>query len=69
MSDPRSLPPRPDLRRLRDEAKRRRRSGEFPTLARAQLAVAREFGFASWPRLRFQVEALTHAAGDGRRRS
>jgi hypothetical protein len=42
MSEPRSLPPRPDLRRLRDEAKRRRREGEFPSLALAQLAVARE---------------------------
>ena len=29
MSEPRSLPPRPDLRRLRDEAKRRRKAGEF----------------------------------------
>jgi ankyrin repeat protein len=59
MSDRRSLPARPDLRRLRDEAKARRRAGEFPTLALAQLALAREHGFASWPRLKVAVEALT----------
>jgi len=57
MSETRSLPPRPDLRHLRDEAKRHRKAGEFPTLALAQLAVAREYGFRSWPRLKFQVEA------------
>jgi ankyrin repeat protein len=59
MSEPRSLPPRPDLRHLRDEAKRRRKTGEFPSLALAQLAIAREHGFRSWPRLKFHVEALT----------
>ncbi|MEQ7126797.1 ankyrin repeat domain-containing protein [Actinopolymorpha sp. B11F2] len=52
----RTLPPRPDLRRLRDEAKKRRRDGEFAQLAEAQLAVAREHGFASWPRLKTYVE-------------
>ena len=36
MSEPRSLPPRPNLRYLRDEAKRRRKAGEFPSLALAQ---------------------------------
>ena len=64
MSEPRSLPPRPDLRRLRDEAKRRRKAGEFPSLALAQLAVAREYGFRSWPRLKFHVEALTLDASE-----
>ncbi len=59
MSEPRSLPSRPDLRHLRDEAKRRRKAGEFPSIARAQLAVARDYGFASWPRLKFHVEAVT----------
>ena len=57
MSEPRSLPPRPDLRRLRDEAKRRRKAGEFSSIALAQLAIAREYGFRSWPRLKFHVEA------------
>jgi ankyrin repeat protein len=64
MSEPRSLPPRPDLRHLRDEAKRRRKAGEFPSIALAQLAIAREHGFRSWPRLKFHVEALTLDAGE-----
>ena len=64
MSEPRSLPSRPDLRHLRDEAKRRRKAGEFPSIALAQLAVAREYGFRSWPRLKFHVEALTLDAAD-----
>jgi ankyrin repeat protein len=59
MSEPRSLPLSPDLRRLRDEAKRRRKAGEFASIALAQLAIAREYGFRSWPRLKFHVEALT----------
>jgi ankyrin repeat protein len=64
MSEPRFLPSRPDLRHLRDEAKRRRRAGEFPSLALAQLAIAREYGFRSWPRLKFHVEAVTLDAAD-----
>jgi ankyrin repeat protein len=59
MSELRSLPSRPDLRHLRDEAKRRRKAGEFPSIALAQLAVAREYGFKSWPRLKFHVESVT----------
>jgi ankyrin repeat protein len=57
MSDLRSLPERPALRRLRDEAKARKRAGEFATLADAQFALAREYGFASWPRLKIHVES------------
>jgi hypothetical protein len=59
MPEPRSLPSRPDLRHLRAEAKRRCKAGEFPSIALAQLAVAREHGFRSWPRLKFHVEAVT----------
>jgi ankyrin repeat protein len=59
MSEPRFLPDRPDLRHLRQEAKRRRKAGEFPSIALAQLAVARDYGFRSWPRLKFHVEAAT----------
>jgi ankyrin repeat protein len=54
--EPRELPARPVLRRLRDEAKSRKRSGEFATLAEAQYTVAREYGFASWPRLKIFVQ-------------
>ena len=64
MSEPRVLPPRPDLRRLREEAKRGRRTGEFPSLALAQVAIAREDGFRSWPRLKFHIEALTLDASE-----
>jgi hypothetical protein len=64
MSEARSLPSRPDLRHLRDEAKHRRKSGEFESLALAHLAIAREYGFRSWPRLKFQVEALTLDASE-----
>ena len=59
-----SLPSRPDLRWLRDEAKARRRTGEFPSLALAHLAIAREYGFASWPRLKAYVDALTLGAAE-----
>src|SRR5512140_102879 len=65
------LPARPDLRQLRTQAKellKRARAGddearsriaavsERPTLAAAQLAVARDHGFPSWPRLKVEVE-------------
>jgi ankyrin repeat protein len=52
----RALPARPDLRFLKDEAKRRKDAGEFGSLGEAQLALAREHGFASWPRFKAFVE-------------
>ena len=66
-----ALPPRPDLGHLRRQAKdllRDARRGDLPALTRvravsdrvvlasAQLAVAREHGFSSWPRLKLEVE-------------
>jgi ankyrin repeat protein len=59
MSALRSLPSIPDMRFLRAEAKLRRRSEEFASLALAQMAIAREFGFASWPALKLHVDGLT----------
>src|SRR5262245_60823721 len=65
------LPTRPDLGQLRNQAKELLRSakdGESDaqhrisavstriTLADAQLALAREYGFASWPKLKHEVE-------------
>jgi tetratricopeptide (TPR) repeat protein len=51
----RSLPERPNLEHLRKEAKQRlktmRLDDSGATLAAAQLAVAREYGFTSWRRL------------------
>jgi hypothetical protein len=35
------------------------------TLSDAQHAVAREYGFASWPKLKAHLEALPQGAGDG----
>jgi uncharacterized protein len=65
------LPVHPDLRQLRIQAKellKQARAGDRTALARieavsdrlmlasAQLAVAREYGFPSWPRLKAEVE-------------
>jgi ankyrin repeat protein len=64
------LPPRPDFGQLRRQAKdllraatcgdadalrRVRAVSDRIVLASAQLAVAREYGFASWPKLRIEV--------------
>jgi len=69
-----TLPPRPNLDHLRRQARdllRAARAGDAaaadriravsgrPTLAAAQLAVAREYGFASWARLTTEVQART----------
>ena len=68
------LPARPDLGQLRRQAKdllhaaqaadpaaaaRIRAASGRMTLAAAQLAIAREYGFSSWPRLKAEVEART----------
>ncbi len=56
------LPDRPDLDQLRRQAKDlQRRSPGGMTLAAAQLTVAREHGFTSWPRLREAVVARQRA--------
>jgi CubicO group peptidase (beta-lactamase class C family) len=48
----RTLPARPNLRHLKVEARRRVKSGEFPALYEAQLAIAREHGQPSWAALK-----------------
>ena len=62
----RRLPARPSLEQLRKRAKERlaelRASDPDATLADAQLAVARDYGFASWPRLVHHIESV-QAAG------
>ena len=65
------LPDRPDLGQLRRQARELQRAAAAHdedalqkvrsvstaiTLAAAQLAVARDLGFASWPRLKAEVE-------------
>ena len=61
-----------DLERARREAKRRvkdaRARGEALKLADAQLAIARELGEASWPRLVHRAEAESVAREDRARR-
>ncbi len=69
------LPAAPSLEQLRKQAKelvRERRAGGEPLrLSDAQLALAREYGFPSWPKLKDYVDrvsangpALTHAFVD-----
>lgn len=55
------LPARPSLEQLRKQAKERlkqlRANDPAATLADAQLALAREYGFESWPKLVHHVQA------------
>ena len=74
-----TLPPHPDLDQLRRQAKellRAARAGQPDALARigrvsgelvlagAQLALAREYGFASWPALHEAVDARTREVAE-----
>jgi len=52
------LPPRPSLDQLKHQAKELQRSAQI-ALHEAQTRIAREYGFASWNKLRDHVEALT----------
>jgi Ankyrin repeat len=54
----RQLPANPDLRHLKDQAKDLLRAGDAESLAKAQFQVARQYGFASWPKLKAHVESL-----------
>lgn len=54
----RELPEQPDLRHLRDQARDLLRAGQATSLAKAQFQVARQYGFASWPKLKAHVESL-----------
>jgi hypothetical protein len=55
---PRQLPENPDLRHLKDQAKDLLKAGQAESLARAQFQIARQYGFASWPKLKAHVESL-----------
>jgi len=54
----RSLPDRPNLQQLKDQAKDLLKAGGAESLTEAQFQVAREYGFASWPKLKVHVELL-----------
>jgi hypothetical protein len=62
----RELPPRPHLDHLRKQAKNRladlRLMNPSAQLADAQHAIAREYGFSSWPALKAHVDARGAAA-------
>jgi hypothetical protein len=55
---PRPLPDRPNLRHLRDQAKALVDAGDAPSITAAQFAIARQYGFASWPKLKAHVDAF-----------
>jgi hypothetical protein len=55
---PRLLPARPNLRHLKDQARDLLRAGEAGSVAAAQFEIARRYGFASWPKLKFYVDSL-----------
>ena len=58
----RSLPERPDLRHLKDQAKDLLDAGGAESLTDAQFKLAREYGFDSWPKLKAHVD-LVHDSG------
>jgi len=53
----RSLPDRPNLRHLKDQAKNLLKAGGAESLTEAQFQIARLYGFASWPKLKAHVES------------
>src|SRR2546421_3703358 len=53
------LPPRPNLNQLKRQAKELLQAGKAPALHDAQTLIAREYGFASWNKLREHVEEVT----------
>ncbi len=59
---PRPLPDRPSLRHLKAQAADLLHAGAATSVADAQYQVARSYGFASWPKLKAHVDALTAGA-------
>jgi len=57
----RPLPDRPNLRHLKDQAKHLLKTGNTRTLSDAQLQIARQYGFPSWPKLKAHVDSLEEA--------
>src|SRR5258706_8166192 len=55
---PRPLPERANLRHLKDRAKDLLKSGGADSLTEAQFKIARLYGFASWPKLKAQIDSL-----------
>jgi ankyrin repeat protein len=61
------LPEKPSLDQLRKQAKELRSSGDYPTLAAAQFALAKGYGFPSWTKMAFAIQqkALRLAIHEG----
>ncbi|MEM6553005.1 MAG: ankyrin repeat domain-containing protein [Planctomycetota bacterium] len=63
-----SLPARPELEHLKNQAKRRldalRRSDPKAKLSTAQFALARDYGFSSWRKLKAHVDRLQDRIDD-----
>lgn len=57
----RSLPERPNLQHLKDQAKDLLKAGGADSLTDAQFKIAREYGFDSWPKLKAHIELLQEA--------
>src|ERR1700676_4812535 len=55
---PRSLPERPNLRHLKDQAKDLFKAGGATSIADAQFKIARLYGFSSWPKLKAHVDSV-----------
>src|SRR5438477_73675 len=53
-----SLPARPSLRHLKDQAKDLLKTGAAKSITDAQFKIARLYGFASWPKLKAHVESF-----------
>jgi hypothetical protein len=54
---PRPLPPRPNLRHLKDQAKDLLKAGTAESLTAAQFQIARLYGFPSWTKLKAHVDS------------
>lgn len=54
---PRSLPERPNLRHLKDQAKDLLKAGDAASIADAQFKIAGLYGFASWPKLKAHLDS------------
>jgi ankyrin repeat protein len=61
MSDATPLPARPHIDHYKKRAKALVKDGKAATLAKAQFQIAREHGFASWPKFAKHIDALTRA--------
>ncbi len=64
---PGKLPDKASIEQLRKQAKELQRSTPHPSLTAAQFALAKSYGFESWPKMAFAVkqEALRVAIRDG----